>query len=132
VENTSQAVPPQVSEGAVQLTFNLDWNAVETLEARHVNQVMMQLGSPGTDGIPDGVYLGIGVVTPPVLQAPTADAVRDLAERMRGADIPVTVYGRFHMSRATLDVVIKTLQRSAEMYDAVMAQTEQAKAQGQE
>jgi hypothetical protein len=129
VENTSPAVPPQVSTDMPQVTVSVNWAKIEELEPRHTNQVMGQLGNPGPDGIPDGIYIGLGVITPPVLQAPTPEEARKLAASLQGTSVTVTPHGRFHMSRVFLDAVIKNLQATADQYDNVVAQAEAAKAE---
>lgn len=110
------------------VTVSVDWKEIEELEPRHINQMMGQLGNPGPDGIPDGLYLGLGVVTPPVLQATSPEEALKLAASLQGTSVTVTPHGRFHMSRAVLGTLIKTLQATADQYDNAVAQAESARA----
>jgi hypothetical protein len=137
VENASEVVPPQVSTGApqqVQVTVNIDWSQIAAVEPQLVNQVMGQLAAPLGDGVPDGIYIGIGVVAPPIVNASDPQAVRRLADQLQGTSLSVTPYGRFYVSRAFLDVIIQTLQKTADQYDSIDAQVEarRSEARGQE
>jgi hypothetical protein len=112
-------VPPQVTGIAI----TLDWSAATDIEPRHVNQVLAQLGNPGQDGVPDGIYLALGSVAPPIIQG-NDDETRQRAVEALGDSIGVSVQGRYHMSRGSVDVVIKILQTVADQYDAVVRRAE--------
>jgi hypothetical protein len=117
VEDTSEAAPPKSSTLLPQTSVNLDWGEVSALEPSHVNQVMTQVGNPGPDGTPDGIYVGFGHVSPPI--APPGTNVAQAAEALRGSNVPVKALGRYHMSRAMVEKLIGDLRRVAEQYDAL-------------
>jgi hypothetical protein len=119
VEDTSEAAPPQSGTPLPQTSVNLDWGEVAALEPSHVNQVMTQVGNPGPDGTPDGIYVGLGHVSPPIV--PPGTSVEQAAEELRGSNVPVKALGRYHMSRAMVgvDKLIGDLRRVAEQYDAL-------------
>jgi hypothetical protein len=116
VDNTSEVVPPQVGEASPSIQVRLDWSDAAVVEPRHINQVVAQLGNPGPDGVPDGVYVIFGDVPPPVV----VDDVdrRRFMESIQGSDVKVIVRGRFHMSRGLLEALIRALQTTAEQYDS--------------
>jgi hypothetical protein len=132
VENAREAVPPQVTGPPPVVTVNVDWTPAAAVQPQHVNQVMAQLGNPAPDGIPDGVYIGLGSVAPPIVGGPDAAAVQKQLAELQGSTAKVDVAGRFHMSRGLLDAVIEVLQTTAAHYDAAVRQAEAARASGSE
>ena len=52
-----------------QVLVRLDWSEVEQTPAYHVNQVLAQVGPPSSRGVPDGIYVALGSVAPPVIPA---------------------------------------------------------------
>lgn len=111
-------MPSQLKEGPPHLQVRVDWSDAAAVEPRHVNQIAAQLGNPTPDGVPDGVYLIFGNVSPPVVL--DDDDRRRLIESLEGGAIKVTVQGRFHMSRGLLDALIRALRTTAEQYDAAV------------
>ncbi len=109
----SVSIPDQVS-------VRLDWSAVEACPAQHVNQVLAQLGPPSESGIPDGVYVAVGSISPPVIPADPEGRAARVAELTAGA-VKVAVYGRVTMSREVLDDLIRLLKMTADQYDAAVA-----------
>jgi hypothetical protein len=112
VEDTGEAIPPQVN-------VRLDWSAVDACPTQHVNQIIAQVG-PAQGGIPDGVYIGLGSVPPPLILAVNEAERAEMVAVLSAQPIAVTVHGRFHMSRAVLGALIKSLQTTADQYDAVV------------
>ena len=103
---------------AEQIRVRLDWSSAETAQAQHVNQLLAQVGSPGSDGIPDGIYLTLGSVPPPAILDGDDDARDRLIEKLASAGAKVNVAGQFHISRRMLDDVIRVLQETAAKHDA--------------
>jgi len=95
-----------------QASVRLDWSATEACPAQHVDQVLVHMGPPSEGGVPDGIYVAMGSISPPVIPADperTASAVK------------VAVYGRVTMSREVLDDLIRLLKAGADQYDAAVA-----------
>jgi hypothetical protein len=113
-------VVTDVTEASVQLvSVPLDWSDAESARAGHVNQALGQLGPPGSDGLPDGIYVSVGVVPPPLLIE--GDPARSkLLEKYTTGGVKVNVVGQFHMSRAMLNDFIQMLQTTAINYDAAV------------
>ena len=108
-----------VGEGEqVQLELELDWSAAAALDAKIANQFIVQLGAPATGGAPDGVYLIIGEVTPPLIISNTAEGRKAQAESY-GGRLPVRAHGRYYLTRARLEELRKVLDRIAAQYDEV-------------
>ncbi len=128
MENASEVVPPQVTGLPPQVTVSLDWSGYAAERPEHVNQVMAQLGAPTPDGIPDGVYVGLGNALPPiVVSGPDPGMVEKQLAELQGSIVKVDVAGRFHMSRGLLDAVIQVLQNAAAQYDAAVGQAQASK-----
>jgi hypothetical protein len=106
-----------VTEAGVQLvSVRLDWSEIESAHAEHVNQILGQVGPPGPDGMPDGIYVTMGSAPPPPLIE--GDAAKDrLLEKYATNGVKVNVLGQFHMSHAMLVDFIQVLQTTAEKYD---------------
>jgi hypothetical protein len=98
-------------------TIRLDWSGITTVPAQHVNQVIGQLGPP-TNGIPDGIYLALGSVEPPIVT--DAESRARVVEELRAAGAKVDVRGRFHLTRQLADEVIRILQETEAQYDAAV------------
>ncbi len=110
-----------MSEAAPELVkVRIDWSAAETTPAHHVNQALGQLGPPGSDGMPDGIYVTIGTVSPPALLDEDTVARDELVARLESSGAKVNVVGQFHMSRQMLQDFIAVLQTTAAKYDAAL------------
>jgi hypothetical protein len=114
VEDVSQEEVPQ------HVTVTLNWDDAVDVPAEHVNQFLGQVGPPAANGIPDGVYVTLGSVVPPVILANDGEARMRAIEALRTGLTKVRVHGRFHMSRDLLDDVIRVLQITAATYDAAV------------
>ena len=103
-----------------QVMVDLDWSEAEEGASQHVNQVLAQLGPPSLKGVPDGIYLALGSISPPVI--PPDDERREarVAELADGV-LKVVVHGRYHIGRETLRDIIDVLQQTAEQYDSTIA-----------
>lgn len=100
-----------------QVALRLDWSAADGVDVKLLNQMVVQLGSPAA-GQPDGFYLLLGEVTPPVVVGDDDETrERDLA-RYEGM-LPVNVHGRYFVSRARMDEFIELLQRMTTQYDEI-------------
>lgn len=73
-----------------QVMVRLNWDAVERTPASHVNQVLSQAGPPLGNGIPDGIYVSLGSIAPPVMPQDDAGRAARIAE-LNGSDIDVAV-----------------------------------------
>ena len=103
-----------------QVSVRLDWSAAEACPAQHVNQVLVQLGPPSASGVPDGIYVAVGSISPPVIPAdPEARAAR-VAE-LTASVVKVAVYGRVSMSRDVVNDLMRLLTLTADQYDAAVA-----------
>ena len=113
VANVGAAIPDQVS-------VRLDWSAAEACPAQHVNQVLVQLGPPSESGVPDGIYVAVGGICPPVIPADPEGRAARVAE-LTASVLKVAVYGRISMSRDVLDDLLRLLKLTAGQYDAAVA-----------
>ena len=113
VDNVGVAIPDQVA-------VRLDWSAAEACPAQHVNQVLVQVGPPSQSGVPDGIYMAVGSISPPVIPADPERRAARVAE-LTASVVKVAVYGRVTMSREVLDDLIRVLQLTADQYDAAVA-----------
>jgi hypothetical protein len=124
-----------VPDAPVAVNVRLDWSDLDSVEPRHVNQAVVQLGPPSPDGTPDGVYLGFGTALPPVaaigLEAADPETQRGILSELQAKPVKVAIYGRFHISRSFLDAVLPLLQTAAKQYDAA-DQAAAANAQGRD
>jgi hypothetical protein len=100
-----------------QILVSLDWSEAEQTSAYHVNQVLAQVGPPSSNGIPDGIYVALGSVSPPVIPPDDERRQARVAE-LADSVLKVTVHARVQMSREALRDLIKVLQTTAEQYDA--------------
>ena len=107
----------------------LDWSGAEAAQAHHVNQALGQVGPPGTDGMPDGIYVTMGIVAPPPLLDGDDDVRDQLLEKLRTSGAKVNVIGQFHMSRQMLDDFVTILQVTAAKYDIAADQAAQLRAE---
>jgi hypothetical protein len=87
---------------------------------QHVNQVLVQVGPLSESGIPDGIYVAVGSVSPPVIPADPEGRAARVAE-LTASVLKVAVYGRVNMSREVLDDLIRLLKMTADQYDAAVA-----------
>lgn len=100
-----------------QIMVELDWGEAEETSAQHVNQVLAQLGPPSSMGVPDGIYVALGTVSPPVIP-PDDDRREARVAELAGSVLRVAVHTRIHLSREALRDVIDVLQTTAAQYDA--------------
>jgi hypothetical protein len=113
-------VVTDVTEASAQLvSVRLDWTETESAHAEHVNQMLGQVGPPGSDGVPDGIYVTVGYVPPPTL-IEGDPAHTQLLEKYTTSGVKVNLLGQFHMTRAMLGDFIQVLQTTADKYDAAV------------
>jgi hypothetical protein len=77
-------------------------------------------GAPSESGVPDGIYVAVGSIFPPVIPADPEGRAARVAELTAGA-VKVAVYGRVTMSREVLGDLIRLLKMTADQYDAAVA-----------
>lgn len=109
----------------------MDWSATEAAQAYHVNQALGQVGPPGSDGMPDGIYVTMGSVAPPPLLDGDDDVREQLLERLKTSGARVNVVCQFHMTRQMLDDLVAVLQTTGAKYDAAAHQAAQGRAEQQ-
>jgi hypothetical protein len=108
------------------LTVAVDWSDAANAPTQHVNQFAGVIGPPTQSGVPDGVYLVMGIAPPPVIVGPDTEARRRVIEELRASGLKVTAYGRFHMSRERLGEIINVLQTTAAQYDLAVEMAREA------
>ncbi len=99
-----------------QVLVRLDWSEVEQTPAQHVNQVLAQVGPPSLKGVPDGIYVALGSVSPPVIP-PDEDRREARVAELANSVLKVAVHARLQLSREALRDLIHVLQTTAEQYD---------------
>jgi len=100
--------------------FEADVRAADACPAQHVNQVLVQVGPPSESGVPDGIYVAVGSISPPVIPADPEGRAARVAE-LTASVVKVAVYGRVTMSRDVLDDLMRLLKLTADQYDAAVA-----------
>lgn len=113
VQNVTESQVPKQT----QLQLHVDWSGADQVPVTHVNQIAIVIGPPTKNQIPDGIYLMLGNVVPPIIAGDSSEARQRsiLAAQERG--LHVDVYGRYHLSRDRLDDLIGSLQAAAKSYD---------------
>lgn len=101
---------------AQQVLVRLDWSEVEETPAQHVNQVLAQVGPPSSKGVPDGIYVALGSVSPPVIP-PGGDRREPRVAQSANSVLKVSVRARVQVSREALRDIIQVLQTTADQYD---------------
>jgi hypothetical protein len=123
VEGVSVTVPEQV-------LVKLDWSEAEDSPAPHVNQALAQLGPPSGRGVPDGIYVALGSVLPPLIP-PDEEARAARVAELQTSVLKVAVHARVHLSREVLGDLIHVLQVTAQQHDAAVETAKQAQASEQ-
>lgn len=108
----------------------VSWANVATAQALHVNQALGQVGPPASDGLPDGVYITMGIVPPPPLIDSAPQDQAEMLERIKAEGLKVNILGQFHLSRQVLADLIGVLQSTAAKYDAAVEQHKKAAGAG--
>ena len=107
-----------VTEEPQRLSVRLDWSETAAAPVWHVNQAIGQLGTP-VKGIPDGIYLVLGNMEPPVI--PDAETRTRIINELLASGAKISVPGRFHLSREAADEVVRILQETIAQYDAAVS-----------
>ena len=97
---------------AVPVRWNLE--GVPTLFA---NQFVATLGPPTADGVPDGIYMVLGTVAPPLIIGDTPEARKAYVEAAMRGGLTAEIHGRYFLTRGRLDEVIKALETIRDRYD---------------
>jgi hypothetical protein len=99
-----------------QVAVGLDWGAAESAPVQHANQVIGQVGPPSGNGTPDGIYVALGIVHPPVIPPDGEGRAKRIAE-LANSQLPVSVLGGFHLSREVAADLVRVLTTTIEQYD---------------
>lgn len=110
------------------VTISVDWSGLASARVQHVNQFIVQVGPPTLEGPPDGVYLALGHLSPPLIIGKDAEAQARELEALKDG-VPIEILGRFHLSRVRLDELIKVLQETVDNYDKADEQYRQHREQ---
>ena len=111
-----------VSTAPALVNIRIDWSEIADAHAYHVNQALGQVGPPGGDGLPDGIYVTMGNVAPPALLEGDTIASSQLLERLTTIGAKVNIACQVHMTRQMLGELITVLQTTAVKYDAAVRQ----------
>ncbi|NJP25271.1 hypothetical protein OHB01_26765 [Microbispora hainanensis] len=109
----------------------VDWSDAAGVPITHVNQFVAQPGPPTLEGGPDGIYLLLGSIPPPLIPRDT-EGQRRAIETLKATGLKVDIHGRFHMSRARLEELIQVLQTTADTYDAAVERMAQDRSETEE
>lgn len=100
------------------MTLRVDWSRADDVPAEPANQFVVNVGLPDKAGTPDGVYLLLGHLTPPILLPGTRNEVVEQLETIQSKRT-VEVRGRYLLSRQRLNELIEVLQIAAVQYDKI-------------
>ncbi|MDL4820915.1 hypothetical protein [Actinomadura opuntiae] len=107
------------------VTVYVDWSNLASVPTRHINQFVAQVGPPTRDGSPDGIYLALGHLAPPVIVSSDPELRRREIEAVANGIAPDDM-GRFHLSRSRCEELITVLQEALRQYDKAEGLREQA------
>ena len=107
-----------------ELALEFDWSSASDLNAQVATQFLVQLGIPAGDR-PDGIFLVVGHADPPLIVGTNAASRQEQAARY-GGKLPVTVHGRYYLSRLRLEELRRALNDLAKRYDDLLASEEQS------
>lgn len=110
-------------EDVQPVELRLDWRPAEDAGVRVANQFMVQIAN-GSFG-PDGMYLLVGEATPPVISGEDQASRRAELARYEGK-IPVTIHGRYFLTRGRMQELIALLTRQAEQHDRLLELAKEA------
>jgi uncharacterized protein (DUF1778 family) len=103
---------PENEKAQPSVAFQIDWPVAADVSTQHVNQFTLSPGLPTNDGTPDGIYLELGHLAPPVIRPGTDPATME-------KHLSVQMLGRFHFSKERLDELIASLQEVAQNYEKI-------------
>ncbi|MEU6041110.1 hypothetical protein ABZ801_37540 [Actinomadura sp. NPDC047616] len=98
------------------VTVYVDWSNLASVPTRHINQFVAQVGPPTRDGSPDGIYLGLGHLAPPVIVSSDPEMRQREIEAAANGIAPEDM-GRFHLSKSHCEELVKVLQEALRQYD---------------
>ena len=104
------------AEEIARIEVPVDWGGAADVPTAYVNQFVVQLGPPTRGGLPDGIYLVLGNVAPPLIIGENP-AAREASIRRAQGGVKPEVHGRFYLTRERLDELISSLQTIADAYD---------------
>lgn len=105
------------------VAVDIDWSSANAAPVEVASHFAVQLGTATgapDHPRPDGVYLVVGHVAPPVAIG-TPEAIRKQLEKLNN-QMPVTVHGRYFMTRERLAELIQLLTATADNFDRTIAQ----------
>jgi hypothetical protein len=122
-------VQEQENPDLTELAVTVDWSTADSVPIEHVNQFIGQPGPPTLSRTPDGIFLLLGSIPPPIIPGDPEGQRRAIESLKNG--LPVTIHGRFHLSRERLNELIDVLQQTAANYDALAEQGRAASGQSE-
>ncbi|MFL6060644.1 MAG: hypothetical protein ACJ72E_05390 [Marmoricola sp.] len=106
--------------------FAAVWAGIDEFPAQLSNQALSQVGLP-VGGVPDGIYLTFGAVTPPAIYGSTPEVKQQQLASYDGK-LQVRPVARVRVSREHAEELVKILNTVIGQYDeAVEAYAEQYK-----
>lgn len=128
-ETATVTDPGQESDSLSALSIFVDWSSVAAAPVHHVNQFLVQVGAPGQNGVPDGVYLSLGHLAPPLLVSSDPESQARELESLK-AGIPVEVVVRVHMDETRLEELTRVLQDAMSNLQATKEEYQRVAEQG--
>lgn len=104
------------SQNPETVAVPVKWN-LEGVPTLFTNQVLATLGPPTAAGVPDGIYLVLGTVAPPLVIGDTPEVRKAYIEAATRNGLTAEVHGRYFLSRGRLDEVITALETIRDRYD---------------
>ena len=98
------------------VAISVRWQSIDDLPVTPANQFAVQLGIPDASGKPDGVYLTLGLVTPPFFNATSIEEVNAQVEAMTEG-VQIVAHHRYLVSRSRLQELIDLLTAAGKAYD---------------
>ena len=102
-----------------EIRIPVDWSSAAGVPVAYVNQFVAQIGPPTRSGTPDGIYLLLGSVAPPLIVGDDDEARRPYVEAAM-VGVKPEVHGQFYLTRERLDELIHALYTIAENFDATV------------
>jgi hypothetical protein len=112
----TDAVSAESQQDAEVVAVPVRWN-LESVPTLFANQFVATLGPPTAGGVPDGIYLVLGAVAPPIIIGDTPEARKAYVQAAMRDGLTVEVHGRYVLSRERLDEVITALETIRDKYD---------------
>lgn len=98
------------------VAISVRWQSIDDLPVTPANQFAVQIGVPDASGKPDGVYLTLGHVTPPFINAASVEEVNAQIEAM-AEGVQIKAHHRYLVTRSRLQELIDLLTAAGRAYD---------------